>query len=159
MADFVFTVALGRVVEMYRRVNGNDPANSSLIVVALKATGISTDATLKDCATLSSVLSSGTTAEATNTGYARKVLTSSQVDDVTPSYSTDLTSLNLANITWTAVSSTGGNWAKLLICYDPDTTVAGDSTIVPLTAHDFAASPSGADITAQFSSNGFYRAA
>ena len=158
MADFIFNVGLGRVVELYNRVDNNDPANSALIIVALKASGISADATLKDLTTLAAVLASGTTAEATNTGYARKTLTDTSLAAAAPTHASDWTALTLPNQTWTAVAATGGAWGKLLVCYDPDTTVAGDATVIPLTAHDVAVTPNGTDIVAAPASTGFYRA-
>jgi hypothetical protein len=158
MADFVFNVALGRVAELHRKVDQNDPANSALILVALKATGVSTDAVLKDLTTLSAVLTSGTTAEATNVGYARKTLSSSAVPGVVVNNTNDRVELSLPDQVWTAVAATGGAWAKLLLCYDPDTTVAGDGTIVPMIGFDFAVTPAGTDITARVSANGYYRA-
>lgn len=158
MADFTFNVALGRVVELYNRVQANDPANSALVVVALKAGTISPDATLKDCATLAAVLATGTTAEATNTGYARKVLTDANLSAYAPDQTNDWTALSIPNLTWTAVAVTGGGWAKLLICYDADTTAGTDANLIPLTAHDFAVTPTGSDITATIPATGFFRA-
>ena len=73
MADFVFNIAKGRVVEYYNRVKANDPTNSALIIVAIDANG-DTDATMKDRDDLAALLG-GTANEVTNTNYARKVLT------------------------------------------------------------------------------------
>lgn len=158
MADFTFNVALGRVVELYNRVQANDPANSALVVVVLKAGVISSDATLKDCATLAAVLASGTTAEATNTGYARKVLTDANLTAISPDLTNDWEALSIPSQTWTAVAAAGGAWAKLLICYDADTTAGTDANIIPLTAHDFAVTPTGSDIAATVPATGFFRA-
>jgi hypothetical protein len=54
--------------------------------------------------------------------------------------------------------ASGDAWAKIVICYDGDTTAGTDANIIPLTLHDFVATPSGANITAQISTSGFYRA-
>lgn len=159
MADFVFNVALGRVAEFYNRVDSNDPANSALVIVALKASGISSDATLKDLTTLAAVLASGTTAEATNTGYARKTLDDTAIGTLTPDNTNDRMDVDIPDQTWTAVQTTGGAWGKLLVCYDNDTTGGTDSNLIPLTAHDFAVTPDGSDITAVIAAAGFYRAA
>ena len=35
MANIVFNIAKGRVVELYNRVENNDPANSALILVPI----------------------------------------------------------------------------------------------------------------------------
>ena len=37
MANFVFNIALGRVAELYNRVDSNDPANSVLTMIAWNA--------------------------------------------------------------------------------------------------------------------------
>ncbi len=158
MADFVFNIAKGRVAELYNRVDTNDPANSALVVVALKSSGISSDATLLDLDTLAAVLASGTTVEATNSGYARKVLTDSDLAALSPDDTNDRMDVDIPDQTWTSVQATGGAWGKLLICYDSDTTGGTDSNIIPLTAHDFAVTPDGSDIVAQVSASGFYRA-
>lgn len=155
MADFTFNVSLGKVAAYYDRVDGNDPANSALVLVVLKATAAA-DATLKDLTTLAAVLAASP--EATNSGYARKVLTDSTLAAATVDNSNDLVALTWPAQTWSSVAATGGGWAKLLVCYDPDTTAGTDANIVPLTAHDFAVTPNGENITATPASTGFYRA-
>lgn len=158
MADFVFNIAKGRVVEFYNRVKGNDPAPSALVVVAIKTTGIESDATLQDYDDLGALLAAAND-EATNSGYARKVLTDADLaalpapDDTNNRYDIDL-----PDLTWTAVQTTGGAWSKLLVCYDADTGAGTDSNIIPLTAHDFAVTPDGSDIVAQIAAAGFFRA-
>lgn len=158
MADIVFNIAKGRVVEYYNRVKGNDPANSALVIVALKSSGIEADGTLLDYDTLSALLAA-TNDEATNTGYARKVLTDAELAPLpAPDDTNNRYDIDLPDQTWTAVQATGGAWAKLLVCYDPDTTGGDDTTIIPLTAHDFAVTPDGSDIVAQIAAAGFFRA-
>jgi len=155
MADFVYNIALGRVAELYNRVDTNDPANSALIIVALVANAVA-DATLKDLDTLSAVL--GTAAnEATNTNYARKTLTDTDLTAFAPDDTNDRVDLDIPDQTWSAVNA-GDNWTDLLVCYDSDTTAGTDANIVPLTQHDFAVTPDGSDITAAINAAGFYRA-
>jgi len=72
MANIVFNIAKGRVVEYYNRVENNDPAASALILVPIETTGLETDAVLIDKDDLAAVLS-GTTNEQTTMG--RKILT------------------------------------------------------------------------------------
>lgn len=156
MADFVFNIAKGRVAEFYNRVKTNDGANSALVIVVLATSGIESDATLKDKDTLSDVLS-GTTNEVTNTNYARKTLTDADLSALSPDDANDRMDLDFADQTWSAVAA-GDGWSKLLICYDGDTTAGTDANIIPLTAHDFAVTPDGSDITAQLAAAGFYRA-
>ena len=156
MADQVFNIALGRVAELYNRVDLNDPANSALIVVVLATTGIETDAVLKDKDDLAAVVS-GTTNEVTNTNYARKVLTDADIVAFAPDDTNDRVDLDIPDQTWTAVAA-GDGWNDLLVCYDSDTTAGTDANIVPLTMHDFVVVPDGSDITAQIAAAGFYRA-
>lgn len=158
MAAFVFNIAKGRVAELYNRVKTNDPANSALVLVVLKASGLEADATLRDYDDLGTLLA-GTNDEATNVGYARKVLTDADIAALAVDDVNDWMPCDLPDQTWSGVEAAGGSWAKLLVCYDPDTTTGTDSSIVPLTAHDFAVTPEGPDgpeIVAAIDS--FYRA-
>lgn len=159
MADVVANIAKGRVVEYYNRVENNDPANSALVIVLLATTGLEADSVLIDADSLAAVVS-GTTNEATNTGYARKVLTDSDLaalpapDDTNNRYDIDI-----PDQTWTAVANDGtGAISKFVVCYDPDTTGGTDSNIIPLTFHDFAITPDGSDVVAQIAAAGFFRA-
>lgn len=156
MADFVFNVAKGRVAEFHNRVVNNDPANSALVVVILATTGLEGDALLKDHATLSALLATSTN-EPTNTGYARKVLTNTDLSAIVVDNTNDRVDLELDPQTWTAVAA-GSGWSKLLVCYDSDTTGGSDANIIPLTAHDFVLTPDGSDIVATIAGDGYYRA-
>lgn len=155
MADFIHNIAKGRVVELYGRVDGNDPANSALIIVVIDANG-DTDATMKDRDDLSALLG-GTANEVTNTNYARKTLTDSDLTAWAPDDTNDRVDLDIPDQTWTAVAS-GTAWTDMLVCYDGDTTGGADSAIVPMTNHDFAVTPDGSDITAVIATAGFFRA-
>jgi hypothetical protein len=156
VADFVFNIALGRVAEMYWRVKNSDPAGSALLVAALAATGVESDAVLRDKDTLADLVA-GATNEATNAGYARKVLQAADLAAYATDDANDRTDLDIPDQTWTAVAAVGGGWSKLVVCYRP----AGgspDSAILPLTAHDFGITPDGSDVVAQINAAGFYRA-
>jgi hypothetical protein len=153
MADFVFNIAKGRVAELYNRVDSNDPANSALIIVAAQAG--STDGALQDLDTLATVLAA--TAEVTNSGYARKVLTDTDLAAFAADDANDRVDLDFADQTWTAVAA-GTGWARIYVCYDSDTTAGTDANIIPLTSHDFAVTPDGSDIVAQVAAAGFFRA-
>lgn len=155
MADQVLNIGLGRIVELYNRVQTNDPANSALVIVAINTA--TADATLKDLDTLALVLADGGTAEVTNTNYARKALTDADLTAFAPDDANDRIDLDVADQVWSAVAA-GDAWTDLLFCYDSDTTAGTDANIVPLTQHDFAVTPDGSDITAQIASAGFYRA-
>jgi hypothetical protein len=156
MADFVFNIAKGRVTQLYDNVDTNTPANSALIVVVLATSGLETDAVLKDLDTLTALVA-GTTNEVTNTGYARKTLTDTDLSAWTPDDTNDRVDIDIPDQTWTGVAA-GDGWSKLVICYDNDTTGGTDANIIPLTAHDFVLTPDGSDITAQIAAAGFYRA-
>jgi len=155
MADQVFNIALGRVAELYNRVDQNDPTNAALIIAAINTSAL--DATLKDLDDLAAVLGDANTAEVTNTNYARKVLTDADLTAFAPDDANDRVDLDIPDQTWTSVSA-GDNWTDLLVCYDSDTGAGTDANIVPLTQHDFSVTPDGSDITAQIAAAGFYRA-
>jgi hypothetical protein len=158
VADFVFNIAKGRVAELYNRVKSNDPTNSALVLVAIKSTGIETDAVLRDYDDLAAILAASND-EATNTGYARKVLTDADLAAIpAPDDTGDTNDRDIPDQTWTAVQTSGGAWGAIIICYDNDTTAGSDSNLVPLTKHDFAVTPDGSDIVAQVAAAGFYRA-
>lgn len=153
MANIVFNIAKGRVVEYYNRVKGNDPANSALIIVPLETSGLEADATLIDKDDLAALVS-GATNEQTTMG--RKTLTDADLAALpAPDDTNDRYEVSLPTVTWTAAS--GNAISKLVVCYDSDTTGGADSAIIPLTMFDFAQTPSGADI--QMTTGVFFRAA
>jgi hypothetical protein len=153
MANIVFNIAKGRVVEYYNRVKSNDPANSALIIVPLETSGLESDATLIDKDDLAALVS-GATNEQTTMG--RKTLTDSDLAALpAPDDTNDRYEVSLPTVTWTAAS--GNAISKLVVCYDSDTTGGADSAIIPLTMFDFAQTPSGADI--QMTTGVFFRAA
>lgn len=156
MANLVFNIALGRVAELYNRVDTNDPANSALVVMVLATSGIEADATLRDLDTVAALVA-GTTNEVTNSGYARKVLTDADIVAFAPDDANDRVDLDIPDQTWTGVAA-GDGWNDIVIAYDNDTTAGTDANIIPLTLHDFVLTPDGSDITAQIAAAGFYRA-
>lgn len=156
MADFVFNIAKGRAVELYGRVDGNDPTNSVLLVIAINA-GAATDATLKDYDTMAQIEADANAAEVTNSGYARKTLTDSDLTAWAPDDTNDRVDLDIPDQTWTAVGA-GSAWTDIIIAYDNDSTGGTDSSVVPITCHDFAITPSGADIVMVVNAAGFFRA-
>lgn len=154
MADQVFNIALGRSAELYNRVDVNDPATATLVIVVLATTGIETDAVLKDADTLAALVA-GTTNEVTNTGYTRKVLTDTDIVAFAPDDANDRVDLDIPDQTWTGVAA-GSGWNDFIVTYDA--AAGADATIVPMTMHDFVATPDGSDITAQINAAGFFRA-
>jgi hypothetical protein len=155
MADFVFNVAKGRVAELFKRVDDGDPAAARLLVVAINTAA--TDATLRDLDTLAAIEADANTAEVTNTNYARKTLAAADVA-FTVDDDNDRVDLDIADQTWNAVAA-GDAWTDLLVCYIPDGVTPGaDTTVIPLTCHDFSITPDGSNITAQINAAGFFRA-
>jgi hypothetical protein len=146
VADLIFNIAKGRLAS-YASLPA---ANDALIVVPVEATGLETDATLKDYDDLASLLA-GTTNEQTTIGRKTAASVAVTVDDTN-----DRVDIDMADITWTA--ATGNPLGALIVCYDPDTTGGTDSTLVPLTKHTFAVTPDGTDILAQIAAAGFARA-
>lgn len=143
MANIVFNIAKGRVVEYYNRVKSNDPANSALILVPIETSGLEADATLIDVDTLAALVA-GATNEQTTMG--RKTLTDSDLAALpAPDDTNDRYDVSLPSVTWTA--ATGNAISKIAVCYDSDTTGGTDSNIVPLTMFDFAITPDGSDVT------------
>lgn len=149
MGNGVFNIAKGKVA-YYATLPGT---NDALVVVLLK-TVPDADGTLVDYDDLSTLLASNTEADFTN--YARKSLTSATV---TPDDTNNRTDVDIADQTWNSAGGTTNNTiAKLLVCYDPDTTSGDDGDIIPLTHHDFSVTTDGSDLVAEISSSGFFRA-
>lgn len=144
MANIVFNIVLGRLAH-YASLPA---ANDGLVAVPIEATGIVTDATMRDYDDLAALLA-GASNEQTTMG--RKALSgvTVTVDDTN-----DRVAVDSADITWTA--ATGSAVAALVICYDPDVSAGTDADIVPLAKLDFAITPDGSDVTATVAD--FFRA-
>ena len=154
MANFVFNVAKGRVVELYNRVENDDPTNSAIILVPLSASG--TEAQGQDLDTLAAVEADANFAEQTSGGWSRKTLTQADLvalpapDDTNNRYA-----VALPQVTFTGPTA-GNDTTGLLVCYDPDTTAGTDSAIVPLSHHDFVVVADGNDVV--LNAGDFFRA-
>lgn len=144
MADIVFNIAKGAVAEKVR-----DSA-TVLGVVLLKVA--QADATLRDHDTLAAILAAANT-EADFTNYARKtgITATLTVDDTNERVDVDI-----PDQTWTAAGGASNNTLVKLIVYYEE--AAADATRIPLTAHDFAVTTDGSDLTAQIAAAGFFRA-
>lgn len=152
MANIVFNIAKGRVVEYYNRVKSNDPSTSALIIVPIETTGLESDAVLIDKDSLSDLLS-GTTNEQTTMG--RKTLTDAELAALpSPNDTSNYYEISLPSFTWAA--ATGNAIRKIVVCYDPDTGAGTDANIIPLTMFDYVVTPSGVDIVV--ASGAFFRA-
>ena len=139
-------------------------------IIAVLFTGTLTSGTDVDAATLTALGTSGTTGltECASSGYARQLLTSITA---TTSNSTDDFLADCADITWGGASAIASGTAitKLAFCFVPcvggtlvtnsgntgktpgGTGLSADTSIIPLSVHDFAVTPDGTDITATVS--------
>lgn len=152
MANQVMNISKGRFV-YYSTLPA---ANDALIVVLLKSAGLEADDTLNNYDDLAALLAAAND-EADFTNYARKSVTTVTV---TVDDTNNRADVDFADQVWTSAGgATNNTLGKLLICYDPDTTAGTDSTLVPLTHHDFAATTDGSNLTGQLDAAGFGRAA
>jgi len=132
-------------------------ATAEFVVVLLESSGIEADATLADYDDLNALLG-GTSNEPTGGTYVRKHLTDADIAASSPDDANNRLDLDIPDITWTALTTTGNAAiAALLVCWDGDTGTGTDANIVPMTKHDFAFTPDGTDVTAQIAAAGFYR--
>ncbi len=146
MANVVFNIAKGKV-GYYATLPA---ANDALIAVPIETTGIVSDATFVDYDDLAALLAGASNEQLT---MGRKTLAgvTSLPDDTN-----DRLDADFSDVTWTA--ATGNAISAIIVCYDPDTTGGTDSSIIPLTKHDFVVTPDGSDIQLQVAVAGFYRA-
>ena len=154
MADFIPNVAKGKINGFHDRVNDNDPATATLVVVVIETTA--TDAVLEDLDDLAAILANGLTAEVTNTNYTRKVLTDTDIGPSTVDDSANERASDIPDQTWTSVVA-GDNWTDLIVCYDAAS--GADSTLIPLAFLDFIRTPDGNDIVALMNAGGYQKAA
>jgi len=144
VANFVFNIAKGRIVEFYNRAENNDPTNAALILVPLSQSG--TEAQGQDLASLAAVEADANFAEQTGGGWVRKTLESVQLAALpAPDNTGNLYGVALPSVTWTGPTA-ASNTTGLLVCYDSDTTGGTDSNILPLTHHDFVVTADGNDV-------------
>lgn len=154
MANMTYNISLGQVVTYYNNVDANTPGTATLDIVAI-AIGSTTEAQEKDFDTLAACLpGAGGAAEVTNSGYARKQLSDTDLVAFTVDDTNDWIQLTFPDQTWTSVAA-GSVWSDLIIAYNP--TQGADSTKIPLTRHDFVVTPDGSNIIATVGANGFVR--
>jgi hypothetical protein len=156
VADLVFNISKGKVAELAARVNANDPTNAVLLVIPVLASGVETDAVIRDKDTVSDVFS-GATDEATAGGWNRKTLDQTGGVTITTDDTNDRQDVDCPDQTWTAVAA-ANNTSDLMFAYDSDSAAGTDANVVPCTWHDFAVTTDGSDITAQIATAGFFRA-
>ena len=138
MASVQFNVSKGREVELYNRVDGNDPTNSAFILMILKSGSTSGINGLVDFDTFAAILAGGYT-EVTNTGYSRKTVTDSSISPYVVDDTNNRILLTLPLQTFTTISA-GNTWDIVVVGYDSDTTSGTDANIVPITGHELRTS-------------------
>jgi hypothetical protein len=148
MANWVFTVAGGSFIRyMQLPLGGTD----ALLVVLLQSTGLQADATLQDYTTLQAILTAGNL-EATFTNYARIVVNSGIT--ITPNLTANTQTVTMGNWTWNSAGGAVENTlGKLLVCYRA-TSATLDSSVIPLTGHDFTATTTGTNLLASIATTG-----
>lgn len=144
MAQATCNVSKGRANELHLRAKNGDPANAAVVIVAI----VSTDPidSLKDADTLSALLALPATAEATNTGYARKTLSGVDLNALVLDDTGNTQKAGFAfDQQWNTVLA-GDDWTHLVFCYDSDTLAGTDADLVPMTVNDFAVVADGNNI-------------
>lgn len=157
MADGIMNIVKGRALEFWHRVANNDPANSAFVIVLLESA--EADAVLVDYDDLGTLLAAGGNTECAFTNYARETLTDADVSAPSPDDANDRQTGDLPDVTWTSAGgAVNETTAKLLLCYDSDTTAGTDSNILVISHFDFVETTNGTDLVARWDSEGVYRA-
>ena len=132
------------MAELVARIPANDPVNSAVVLVILGATGLQSDATLIDYDTLAAILAAAND-EIDNTGYTRQTLTNADLSVFNPDDAADVMEVELPSVSFGVLDADGtkGDPAKIVVCYDEDTTGGSDTNLTPLTAHDITFTPDG----------------
>lgn len=158
MANGVMNIARGRI-GYYAQDSLGLTGNGGLVIVVLSL--VEVDDTLNNYDDLNTLLVAAGNAEANATGYgARKSHAAADVSGTPDDTNNRLYMIIDTDDTWTSVANddSNGDWNKLLVTYDSDTTTGTDANIVPCTYHDFVVTPNGGDITANYDqTNGFYQ--
>lgn len=145
MGDIVFNIAKGKV-NSYTALAGT--GNAALILVPIETSGIEADSVLQDYANLSLLLAAANNEQTT---MGRKTITSATV---TVDNTNNRSDADFADQTYTAAA--GNPISAFIVCFDPDTTTGTDTDLVPLTKHDFVATPDGNNLLVGV--NNFFRA-
>lgn len=135
MADIIFNIAKGAIVEKIR------DGSSNLLVLILEAVETETD--LMDHDNLSSLLGAAGNTEATATGYSRKT---GITGVVTVDHTSNEASVAIPDQQWDAIS--GGNpFVAAVVAYEES---ASDTGRIPLSKHDISYTPQGVDFLVRF---------
>lgn len=135
-------------------------SSDAIVLIFLQASGLQDDDVLRDYDTVAQVLAGGNK-ECNAANYVRKQITSGAT--ITLDNTNNRVDVGLPTTTWTALGAMTGansqqNIAKLLVCYQPNTSTGTDSTLLVLSAHYYPFIADGSDRIVPFP-NGYYRAA
>lgn len=151
MADFVFNISLGRVVQYALNVQDNDPAASIFRMHAWVTSAA--DDLMNNADTVAELEAVTGVTEATP--YTNQIMTDADIT-VTVNDTTNLVDVDSNDVTFTAVASQTA-WDTVTIAYND----AGDDTdanSLLQTSHLFDVTPNGGDITAVFAAAGWFQA-
>ncbi len=155
MASTPFNIALGRAVELYKRVQENDPSTSQFVIMVLKTTVA--DSVMIDYDTFADILA-GASVEADFTNYVRKFVVDTDLAAAAQDDTDDKFNIDMPNPTWSSAGgATNNTTAKIIIGYDKLGTNI-DANIEPVGHYDFIATTDGNDITGNVDAAGFYSA-
>lgn len=150
MADGKFNIALGRIADYAAQAG---VGNAAFVVVLLKAAEV--DDTLNNYDDLGALLAAAGNTECDFTNYLpRKTITvvTETLDDTGNTKDESIGDLVYTD----AGGATNNSIVKILICFDPDTTVGTDADIVPLTHHDASVTTDGSTVTFTENASGFW---
>lgn len=153
MADFLYNIAKGRMVELHNRVKNADPTNARLYLIPVDVAAV-TDDTLRDIDDFAAVITAGVT-ERTTGGWNRKTIAAADLTTAVPDDTNDRFDLDMVDQTWTAV--TAGAVTDLILCY-ASVAAPTNAQLLVLAQYDFAITPDGSDVIAQINTAGYFRA-
>jgi hypothetical protein len=147
-------ITKGRVVELYLRVENNDPSTARFVWVL--CSGSDTDAALADYDSLTAILA-GPLNEITNTGYARVIQTDTETastapDDTNDRWDLDLPDPNFGPIQTGAVTAS----TRAILLYDPNAG-GGDGAMLPCGIWDYATTFDTSNVIPTIDAAGFFR--
>jgi len=134
VANGIFNIAKGKIA-YYASLPA---AADALIAVPIETTGLEADDTLNNYDDLGTLLAASNNEQST---MGRKTLSG-----VTVTVDDTANTVNVTCTDWTWTAASGNAISKVLICYDGDTGAGTDSNIIPISYHDFVATPDGNDI-------------
>lgn len=141
MANYVFNIAKGRAIELFNRVDANEPTNAAILLIPLSASD--TEANRQDDATVEAFLAAAPNEQ--TEGWSRKTLTDADIAAIAVDNANNRFPATIPAVKWTAPTS-GKNTTGLLVAYDADTTGGTDANLIPLCHLDMAVTADGNDV-------------